>query len=75
MHKMLSSKGKEMRIHNSFKFRKDRLCKDGQKWRCSVKNCKASIFTDIDDNVLKFVNEHKHDQPQNLILYLVLFLI
>ena len=65
MHKMLSSKGKEMRIYNSFKFRKDRLCKDGQKCRCSVKNFTASIFIDNDDNVLKFVIEHKHDQPQN----------
>ena len=55
-----------MKIYNSFKFRKDCLCKAGQKWRSSLKNCTASIFTDNNDNVLKFVNDHKHDQPQNL---------
>lgn len=60
----ICSKGERLKVVDDYTFRKDRLCKKGQKWRCTRRICRMTLLTDPADGTLikseRFHNHGKH---------------
>lgn len=65
---MYSAKGKELRVINNYRFRKDRIVAEGQRWRCTSNRCKVAILTDSSgSNMVRGPDiEHNHQPIGNL---------
>ena len=57
---MLSEKLKDLKVYQNFKFSKGKKTNAGQRWVCTDKNCRCSIYTDTKDNVVQQRNIHNH---------------
>ena len=55
-------------VLDNFKFRKDRLTKEGQKWRCTKGSCPVTLCTDPSGLVLIRKSGDQHTHSSNLIL-------
>lgn len=64
---MLSERGTKLIVFNGYKFRKDRECSKGWKWRCTKKNCLAKLYMDeLSSTVLDSFPFHNHSTEKML---------
>lgn len=60
---MISAKGKELKIIDEHRFKKDRIIIDGQRWRCTNKVCKVAMVTDLLGENLVRAPTDVHNHP------------
>lgn len=68
LYSMFSKRGNPLKVFDDYKFRKGRLTKDGQKWRCNQPECRMTLLTDAAGDELIKISEgtHSHDREVNL---------
>ena len=62
--KTVTNRGVQCIVWNNFKYRRQRVMTTGNiSWRCTVKNCVATLQTNSDANEIVFIrDEHKHER-------------
>lgn len=68
MYSMFSQRGSALRVFQNFKFKKYRVNKKGQIWRCTFNSCCVTFLTDLEGNVIleEPTREHSHVEVENL---------
>lgn len=65
---MYSQRGNKLLVYDGYKFTLEKV-KVGYKtsWRCTSRNCKTRMFTNVDGNrLLEVVGEHNHGRSEKL---------